>query len=540
MPDAADILARIGFGYALLAEDARRARAYANAARVVKKFGSGLAEAHSDGSLAATRGIGKSILTVIGLALRGEEVPQLTRLEQTIPAGVFEMRRLRGVGPSKVQLLWQELGVTTIGELEYACSENRLVELPGFGAKTQDKVLESIAELRRKGSRARMDRAQTIAAELCAALRADPGVRRAEIVGQVRRGTELTDVVEVAVLGVPAGDWPEQIGGLPVSVHACPDEADWGAHLVRTTGSPEHVEALAALGDLAGATEQAVYATLGLTPTEPERREADVPLTPRSAVAPRLVRREDLRGALHNHTTASDGIHSLEEMRAAATRLGLEYLGVSDHSQTAAYAGGLVPQALLEQVARIAELNASDDGGAHLLSGVESDILRDGSLDYEPSVLAGLDLVVASAHNRHRLEPEAATARMVRAARNPWTDVIGHPTGRLLLGRRGVPIDIEALLDACAQAGCAVELNANPHRLDLDARACAMAKERGVPVSIAADAHSSSALSHLEYGVTIARRAGLGPQDVLNCRPLESLLTWLAARKTRALAASSA
>ena len=539
MPSPAEVLARLGFGYALLGKDERRARAYTNAARVVRKFGSGLPGAYADGSLAEVRGIGKSVLKVVGQALADEPVPQLVDLEAEIPEGVFELRHLRGIGPSKVQVLWQRLGVTSVGELEYACNENRLVQLPGFGATTQRKVLDAIAALKSQTGQARMNHARAVAAHLVALLEADPNVQRAEVVGQVRRGCELVDVVEVATLGEAGVELPDDLEGLPLRVHPCGTPEAWGPHVVRTTGSPAHVAALEARGALTGLTEEAVYRNLGLHPPAPERREAGVPLLELGKPVPELVRPEDLRGALHNHTTASDGIHSLEEMRAAATRLGFEYLGVSDHSQSAGYAGGLDPLRLLGQIDDIAAMNALADGGCWLFSGVESDILREGELDYVAQVLAELDVVVASVHNRHRLEPRAMTQRMLRAARDPWTDVIGHPTGRLLLGRPGSDYDVEAMLDACAESGCAVELNANPQRLDLNETHCAMAKERGVLVSISPDAHSSAALTHLAYGVAIARRAGLRAEDVLNCKPLADLEAWLQARKGRALTHSS-
>jgi len=245
------------------------------------------------------------------------------------------------------------------------------------------------------------------------------------------------------------------------------------------------------------------------------------------AARPRLIRRSDLRGALHNHTTASDGVHSLEQMRAAAQELGLEYLGISEHSQTAAYAGGLPPDVLMDQVAAIAALNATP--GCTLLSGIESDILRDGSLDYDDDILGALDVVVASVHNRYGQGPADTTTKMLAAARNPLTHVIGHPTGRLLLGRPPTEFDVAAMLDALAERGAAVELNCHPQRLDLNEHWLAEAKERGVLVSISADAHSTQGLSHLSYGIDIARRAGLTAEDVLNTRPLEALRMWLSA-----------
>ncbi|MCA9515152.1 MAG: DNA polymerase/3'-5' exonuclease PolX, partial [Myxococcales bacterium] len=417
-----------------------------------------------------------------------------------------------------------------------------------------------------------LDQARDAVDAVLERLRAVPGVHRAERAGEARRGTEVVaDVLAAAVVDVDAvpavlaaldaAPGPERdgvptlvtSGDTPVTIGLGHYADTFGALWLWLTGAPEHVQAVAARANERGGTlgplglhlaerrvacpdEDDVYAALDLHPTPPERREAGVPLVPRGEAAPRLLRREDLRGALHNHTTSSDGISSLEEMCAAANAAGLEYLGISEHSQTAAYAGGLDAGALRAQIATIAALNATRAaaGGTTVLSGIESDILKEGDLDYPDDVLAGLDVVIASVHNRYGLGRDGMTARMLAAAANPWVDVIGHPTGRLILGRPASEFDVEAWLDACAASGCAVELNANPQRLDLCERHLAMAKERGLLVSISADAHSAQALAHLDYGVVIARRAGLGPADVLNAKPLAELRAWLAERRARA------
>lgn len=525
MADPRDVLARLAFGTALLGEAPMRARTWDRAARVVRKYGAGLRDAYVSGELAAIKGIGPAILGVVGAALEDRPVEALEELEARIPAGLFEVRRVKGLGPTRARRLWQELGLSSLAEIEYACGEHRLAELQGFGPRIQEQVLASIATLRARAGKARMDRAREVADDLRRQLEACDGVDRVAVVGQVRRGLEVVDRIDLLVLGAPPAVESEA-SGVPVQVHVCADPDRWGDALLRATGSEDHVAALEELGSLEGADEDAVYAALGLYPTRPERREAGVPLLKLGRPRPRLLRRGDLRGALHNHTTASDGVNSLTEMHAAASGLGLEWLGIAEHSASAGYAGGLQPERLLAQVEEIAALNARGEG-CHVLSGVESDILRDGDLDYPASVLAKLDVVVASVHARHGLDRDAMTRRFLRAAGNPWTDVVGHPTGRLLLGRPPVEMDVEALLDACAESGCAVELNANPQRLDLNETWLAMAKDRGIPVSIAADAHSTGALSHLDYGVTIARRAGLTAQDVLNSLSLDELRGWL-------------
>ncbi len=524
MADPRDVLARLAFGTAVLGESPARARAWDRAARVARKYGAGLEAAYESGELASVRGIGPGVLAAVGAALDGRPVEALQRLEEVVPVGLFEVRRVRGLGVARTRRLWLELDLTSLAEIEYACREGRLAALPGFGVRTQEQVRASITALRERAGKARMDLARGVVDDLARQLRACPSVQRVVVAGQVRRGLEVVDSIDLLVLGSPPTVEAAALG-VPVRVHVCGEAERWGADLVRATGPQAHVEALQARGPLEGADEEAVYRGLGLHPTPPERRGAG-PLLELGRPRPRLLRREDLCGALHNHTTASDGVNTLAEMHAAATALGLGWIGVADHSASAGYAGGLQPARLLAQVEEIEALNARGEG-CHVLSGVESDILRDGELDYDPAVLARLDVVVASVHARYGLDRDAMTRRFLRVARNPWTDVVGHPTGRLLLGRPPVEMDVVALLEACAASGCAVELNANPQRLDLNESWLALAKELGVVVSIAADAHSTGALAHLDYGVTIARRAGLTAEDVLNSRSLEELRAWL-------------
>lgn len=570
-----DCLERIAFGLEFLGESSRRISAYRNGARTLKKLGPQLARMYDSGELAQLAGIGSSTLKVVGAALAGEPVPKLLELEAKIAPGVWALRKLRGLGAKKLAVLHDELGIGSISELEYACNENRLVQLKGFGDKTQAKYLASIAELRDNAGRWRQDHGIAVARALetilaCDDLRIAGGLGRAEetitelvlvapamsqaaMVAQFLEAapgvTNVGTPTAVEYLGLPAVQIV--VGGLDTTIVACPDVDRLGTHQLLATGPEDFVQALqlhaaksgfvlGPAGLFRGAApvptpdEAAAFEALGLWPIPAERREFVLPI-PRTAGSPAtLVRQSDLCGALHNHTTASDGIHSLQEMQAAASALGWEYLGISEHSQTAGYAGGLSPEALLQQVDAVKGLNGGAGSRTQVLIGIESDILQLGELDYPSSVLGALDFVVASVHNRFRQLPDAATQRMRAAALNPWTDIIGHPTGRLLLGRGPTDFDMAALLDACAESGCAVELNSNPQRLDLNVRHLAMAKERGVLVSISPDAHSTVALGHVSYGIATARRAGLTPRDVLNCLPLTDLVQWLKQRKARA------
>jgi DNA polymerase (family 10) len=495
----------------------------------------------------------KPVVEIARRVVLGEPVPELAALEARVPEGLFQVRRVKGLGPKKIRALWQSLGITTLGELEYACHENRLVELKGFGKKTQENVRAAIEELRKNEGSFLMNQGLLIAGQTLSKLREDGAILRAELAGDLRRGAEVIKSIQIVVLLRDASDEArirslasEVVTGLPIEITVVTAPERFGTVLFARTGSPEFVQEMEArskerglsLDGLLAAEEEQVFSALGLLPIDPEQREANAPRWEIGRARPRLIRREDLVGALHNHTLASDGASTLEQMRAAAIAAGLRYLAITDHSQTASYARGLDAERLADQHSEVLALNRDADGErCPILHGVESDILGDGTLDYPPDVLAGLDLVVASVHNRLGQKRPEMTVRMTRAASDPFTDIVGHPTGRLLLGRAPSDFDMDAFLDACKSSGCAVELNSSPHRLDLHELHLKMAKERGIPISIGADAHSTEELGFLEYGVRIARRAGLSPEDVLNTRPLDQLRAWLRERRSRATSA---
>ena len=548
---------RIAFAAELLGD--RRARTWTAAAWAVRNATGDIRELLETGELAKLRGVGRSTLQVVVQVLAGEKPAALSKFEEKLPHGLFEVRQVKGLGPKKVKRLWKELEITSIGELEYACQENRLLSLSGFGGKTQEKVLAEIARIRSTAGAMRQDQARKILDPIEHALWVLDAVAQVTIVGDLGRGREL--VRELAVL-VETDDeaaaeaqleraYPSSGGASrhEVTLHFASAE-QFAARSVWLTSSAGHRSRLVSraashelhldengLRDGAKAAprcedERDVYRALSLVPTARERRQDDVPLVEMGKAKAALIRREDLRGALHNHTLASDGSATLEQMRDAAQARELTYLGVTDHSQTASYAGGLDAERLLAQLTTIDALNIDPDACV-LLTGVESDILQHGELDYPDEVLAELDVVVASVHRRHGVDPDAMTRRMIAAASHRYTDVIGHPTGRLLLARAASEYDVGAFLDACAEHGVAVELNANPHRLDLNETHLAMAKDRGVLVSIAADAHATRELDNLDYGITIARRAGLVAADVLNAKPLDELKAWIGARRRR-------
>ncbi|MDP2344493.1 MAG: PHP domain-containing protein [Deltaproteobacteria bacterium] len=483
------------------------------------------------------------LAAVVDDALADRSSPFVDELKRQLPAGLFAMRRLKGLGPKKIQKLWTELGIESLGELEYACKENRLITLDGFGEKTQAVLMEQMATAQSESGLMRRDQAERLVSsflETCASSAGLSGLR-AELAGDLRRGCEL--VADVVV--VTTGPAPAEVAPRVRFVASVPAEM-FGTALLLATGSDTHLEALRAhaktkgleLDTIKAKTDDDVYAALGLWPIAPEQREAAVVLVEVGKARPQLVERKDLRGALHNHTTASDGVNTLQEMATAAGAWGLQWMGVSDHSASAVYAHGLDVARLRAQQNDVVAVNKA--GPVRVLTGVESDILKDGSLDYEDVDLLALDVVVASMHQRYGLKGDLLTARLVKAALHRAVDVVGHPTGRLLLSRPAADFDVSALLEACQRSGCAIELNANPARLDLAERWLREAKERGVLVSIAADAHAVDEFDNLHHGLALARRAGLRAEDVLNTRSVDEVMAWVKARRASHKQASAA
>ncbi len=545
---AARTLRRIATLMQLHGDNPHRIRAFSNAARTIERLEGDLDDLLASGRILEIRGIGKGTAGVLAELAAGRRPAVLAELEERTPAGLHELFELPGLGPKKIRTLWRELGVTSLGELEYACIENRLVELAGFGPRTQDRLLEAIAFRRRSLERRLVHEAWDEVQPLLDAL-ARAGLR-GEVAGELRRGCETVErlvmvvatpspeAVERAVAGVlgnrrrgeatVAGTTP---GGLPAELLASPEES-FGASLLHATGSRAHLEELArravrgglrlapdglfAGTDLvAGAREDEIYRVLGLAWIPPELRE-DGSEVRRAAegTLPELVTVADLGGALHNHTRFSDGAATLEEMASAAARLGWSFLGIADHSPAAHYANGLDGERLREQWRAMDAWNRTHPG-LRLVKGLEADILPGGELDIPEGCEEGLEYLVASVHSSFRLSRDQQTARLLAAVRHPATTVLGHPTGRLLLARPPYEVDLEAVLEAAAEHGVAVEINANPHRLDLDWRWARRALELGIPLAIDPDAHAVDGLRDVRWGVMVARKAGAGARHIL-------------------------
>lgn len=526
-----------------------RARAFASGARTVERLEVPVAELAAEGELVGVQGIGKGLAAEIDELLATGTMGVTETMLQSLPPGLPEVLRVKGLGVKKVRVLWQDAGVTSIEDLEAAAVAGRLEALDGFGAKTVENILESVEQLKAYRGKAHLRDALVEAVAARDALR-DAGLR-ADLAGPIRRQCNVVDRADLVASGDPeaiagalsawaATSHADRVEarlplGLPLTVWPAEDGA-YGRVLWERTGPTAHLDAVrAAHGEPPDAPEEdAVYEALGLAPIPPPLRDDPHWLTAAaSGPLPTLVRTADLLGTIHNHTTASDGTASLREMCEAARARGLSYFGVCDHSRSLQIAHGLSVEALLAQVEEVEAVNAEYAGAGvdfRAFSGSEVDILTDGSLDFPDDVLARLDVVVASVHTGFRMTVDEATARVVRAVSNPHVDVLGHPTGRLLLRREGYPLDHEAVLNACAEHGVAVELNANPWRLDVDWRHVRSATERGVLVSINPDAHATDGLDDVRWGVASAQKGGLTAAESLTAKSADGLAAWLGAR----------
>ncbi|MEZ4700840.1 MAG: helix-hairpin-helix domain-containing protein [Rhodothermales bacterium] len=530
-----------------------RARAMANAARTVERLEEPAADMLAAGTLTLVKGIGAGLAAQIDELVQTGSFEARDELLGAIPPGVLDMMRIKGLGAKKVRAIWLQLEITSIAELEEACTIGRLADLDGFGEKTQENILENIRLLKQYSAHRRYADAAGQAASLIEALRG--AVERLEPAGAFRRKCETVEQVDLLVTGASPDRVAEACApfvsaaktaagpdgqtvidgalpdGLRVVIHLTPPER-FGTALFQLTGAEVHVAALTdRLGGLPEvAEEDELYTRAGLAPVPPELREGRGELEAAAGRLPRLIEYQDLQGTLHNHSRYSDGAHSLEEMAEATRALGLSYFGICDHSQSLVIANGLAPERVAQQQDEIRRLNAGYAGRGipfKIFSGIESDILADGSLDYPEDVLASFDLIVASVHTRMNMNEADATARIVRAIENPYTTILGHPTGRLLLVREGYPLDYERILDACAEQGVAIELNANPYRLDLDWRWIKAATDRGVMISINPDAHTREGLADMRWGVEAARKGWLEPSQCLNALSLEAFSEWL-------------
>ena len=559
----------------LKGENPFKVRAYENGARAILGFSGDLEQAVHTRELRNLPGIGAGLFGNIETLVTKGSLPYYEELRASFPPGLRECLRIPGLGARKAKLLHDELRVDSLVSLEQACLDGRLASVRGFGAKSAQKILRGIALLRSTVGLHRFHRALARAADALDELRSDHPDALIDIAGSLRRRKELirdidfvassTDPAFLAqsfrsLLGVAevtaAGDTKSSVrfaDGLTADLRIVSAE-EFPAALLHFTGSQEHNVELGGRARQMGMTlnehglfrlegarrvpaesEAAIYAALGLPFIEPELREGlgEIEAAERGKL-PRLVEAADLRGLIHVHTTESDGRDSLEDMAGAAREAGYEYVAITDHSKTAAYAGGLTEDRVTAQRDAIRSLRVRSPG-FRIFHGTEADILADGSIDFGDEFLETFDLVVASIHSRFGLTREEQTRRLRRAVGNPRVSVLGHPTGRLLLSREPIDVDLEEVLSAAAESGCAVEINGNPERLELDWRACRGAVERGVLLSIDPDAHSVAELGLVLYGLGIARKGWVTAASTLNAKSAEELTEWLERRRGKPL-----
>ena len=569
-------LEEVGTLLELQGENAFKCQAYHNAARTIEQLEVPLGEVVAAGQLGTIRGIGERLREQVTTLYHTGQLPLLDELRRKTPPGLLQMLRIQGLGPKKVKALYDQLGIDDLDKLAQACAAGQVATLKGFGEKTQQKILEGITFLGQMGQRVRIDQALALAQSLLDGIRSAPGVVRVELCGSLRRRKETIKDIDILVSAEDAGPVMDRFVGLPgveqvigrgetkssvtvagggvvmnADLRVVSDE-QFPFALNYFTGSKEHnvalrqrsidrglklnEYALAGHGKSVRCKDEAdLYRALGLDFVEPEMREHTGEIEAAEAHAlPDLVTADDIRGVFHCHTNWSDGANTLEEMALAAKALGLQYLGLGDHSQSLTVANGLTPARVRQQQEQIDALNAKLKG-IKLFKGIECDILADGRLDYDDDVLATFDYVVASVHSHFKQTREEMTARIVKAVSHPRVTMLGHATGRLLLRRDAYQVDLEAVLRAAAEHGTMVEINAHPQRLDLDWVHCKRAKALGIKLVINPDAHHTDQIGLYRYGVDVARRGWLEKKDVFNTGTAAQVTKALAARRGRSL-----
>ncbi len=575
----AAVLSEIATLLELRGENAFRTNAYHNGARAIEQLEEDLGELVRSGRLTQIKGIGDTLGEKITTLVTTGHLPFYEDLKAQTPPGLLKMLRINGLGPKKVKALHDQLKISDLDQLRAACEDGRVAGLKGFGAKTQQKILEGLTSLGDWGDRVRLDQALPLGLALLDAMRSAPGVQRVTLGGSLARRRETIKDIDLLASAVdprpvmqhlihlpgvrkvigtgdtktsvifsdPAGTGKVQLN---VDLRVVRDEQyPFAQH--HFTGSKEHnvamrtraqamgfkineYELVGPSGPVACKSEADLFRALGLDYIPPELREDTGELQAAEAgTLPKLVEFADIQGVFHNHTTASDGKNTLAEMAEAARALGLKYLGIADHSQSLTVARGLSPERVRQQQHEIDALNRGWKD-FRLFKGIECDILSDGSLDYDDDLLATFDYVVASVHSYFKQSREEMTARILRAIRHPRVTMLGHATGRLLLHREGYQVDLEAVLRAAAEAGTMVEINAQPQRLDLDWVHCKRAKTLGVKLVINPDAHSTGELALYSFGVDVARRGWLTRDDVFNTAGRGEITRALEARKARA------
>jgi DNA polymerase (family 10) len=548
----------------LKGENLFKVKAYSNAARSIEILEEDLDRVIQEGQLKEIKGIGETLAHQITELVHTGKLQVHEDLKSSVPPGHLEMLKIPGLGPKKIKALYDALDIKTVGELEYACLENRLVELQGFGQKTQEKILQGIQQIKKYQGRYLYGEVIESAEALLKKLLFHPKVFRANLAGSLRRRVEVVRNINLVVsTSQPQGvltafsklpevevvQFRDRVGGryslltgAEVDLRITSDQS-FPYQLLQRTGSLSYWKAMCERAKNLGfklrrngrgilcKEESGIFEALGLDFISPELREDQGEIEAAEVhQLPLLIEDQDIKGVFHVHSFYSDGTSSIKNMARAAKEMGFSYFGLSDHSQRARYAGGLTLETLKKQWEEVDQLNKEMEG-FHIFKGIESDILPDGSLDYEGSVLKKFDFVIASVHSHFHMPLEEMTQRILKAIRNPYTTILGHPTGRLLLAREPYQVDMIRLIDKASKTGVAIELNSHPFRLDIDWRLCKYAKERGGKIAINPDAHDEKGLRDTRFGVGIARKGWLGPEDILNTMDVEEMKEFLKKRE---------
>ncbi len=531
-------------------ENPFKIRSYSNAYLTLRKYPTPLSEISIE-EMAGIKGIGKAISEKTMELLETGQMAALNKYLDMTPPGVQEMLKIKGFGPKKVKVIWKDLGVDTVGELLYACNENRLVVLKGFGEKTQEDLLQKLEYFQKSKGKYRFADLEQEAKIVLDFIKTKLPKAIISLAGAIRRRSNIVEQIEVVVgfdgdiktmfdsekltLNKQDGNTfhAQTDQEINVKIYQC-QPTEFGSKLFRYTASKEFMNAFLERSkglDFKGISdEKEVFGKASLPYLEPELREQDWALElAHQDKVPTLLNLEDIKGVVHSHSTYSDGLNTLREMAEYAKNAGYEYLAISDHSKAAFYANGLKEDQLEQQWTEIDQLN-EELAPFKIFKSIECDILANGNLDYNDETLSRFDFVIASVHSNLKMEEEKATYRILKAIENPHTKILGHPTGRLLLSRLGYPLDHQKIINACADHGVAIELNANPYRLDLDWTWIPYALEKNVLIAINPDAHSTGGINDIRYGVFSAKKGGLSKEKCLTCFDLGQFEKWIGSK----------
>ncbi|NSW92473.1 MAG: DNA polymerase/3'-5' exonuclease PolX [Firmicutes bacterium] len=554
--DIAGILNEIGMLLEIKGENFFKSKAYYDAARAVMFLEEDIEVLVRENRLKDLKGFGKALSQKIDELVNTGRLEYYEELKKLIPPGLLDMLKIPGLGPKKVRALYDSLGISTIGELKYACLENRLSKLQGFGEKTQQKVLEGIENLGKYAGQYHFPHAKSLAEEIIKALKEKNAVIRCSEAGSLRRRKETVKDIDIlassnngkevmelftshplVIQVISKGDTKSSVvlkGGIAADLRVV-DDNEYPYALHHFTGSKEHNTALRHIARQEGIkineygifrgeelirckTEEDIFKVFGMSYIPPELRENNGELeAAREGKLPELIEYKDIKGIFHVHTLYGDGLNTIEELAEACIDRGYSYMGITDHSQSAYYAGGLKEEDIKIQHEEIDRLNKKyKHAGFRIFKGIELDILPDGSVDYDDRVLSWFDFTIASVHTALNMDEDRMTRRVIKAMKNKYVTILGHPTGRLLLSREPIKINMSEIIKTAAEEKVIIEINSNPYRLDLDWRYCKAAKEAGCKFLISPDAHGISGIDDMEYGVNTARKGWLEKGDIVN------------------------